>query len=517
MQMSNGNGAVATTEPIDHLVRQLNDPNTASALSYLLNNAQLLAFLVASLDGVLKRGEELTDNIGSTLREFNASGQNGASLAAATEQLPELLHNLPQLLKATNKVAVLANSKEFDELLNAERLATLKPMLDQLSNAQTMAALTQIINNAPLIALLVNGLDGVIKRGEELTDNIGSAVREMQAGDAGLNIAELTAQLPQLMQGLPGLIKAGTKVGALTDSKEFDALLDKEKLSSLLRLVNQVNEPESLAALSQLVKHAPLLAFMLNSVEGALKRGEEITDNLGSAMREFSPNGNALGLDLAGITAQVPQVLQSLPGLMKAGAKVGAISDSKEFDELLDREKLTALLQVVNKVNQPNTLEALGQIAQHAPLMALLLNGLDGVIRRGDVLADNLSTTLKEINPNLNLPISAAEFTAITKQLPELFRRLPVLLRAGNKVAEVTDSEEFETFLHGGMFEPRTVKFLGEVGVTVVEAQERFRKNPQQVSLFGLIGAMKDPDVQRGMGFLMELSRSFGKMMAKHA
>lgn len=408
--MQNNGETTTDSNELKKLVEQLNDPDTAIALRNILKHADLLEVLVAGLDGVIRRGDTLSENIGSSLREIGA-GTNGNGHHAATAvaaEIPQLINNLPALIKAGNKLSAIAETREFDELLQPERLQVLKKLIDQLSHRDTFDALTQIIDNAPLIAILVTGADGFLRRGDELAGNLGDTLREAASSNSLTNStdgAELVAQLPALLKSLPKLAKAGTKLAKLTDAPEFDDFLDKNNLATFKLLVGEVNKPETLNAIAQIIQLAPVAAVLLGGIDGFLKRGDVIMENIGVLIREAQPQ----------------------------------ISGAN-FDEIV-------------------------RIAQQLPQM-----------------------------------------------LPALLQNLPTLMRTGARLAEITESAEVQAFLNSKMLSPQTIGFLGEVGEMVVTTQENFQAAPKEVGVWGLYKAINDPDVQRGLGFIIELGRNFGKM-----
>lgn len=75
------------TDPLDALAERLLDPKTASALNTLLDHADLLAVLVSGLDGLVSRGDTITDSLASGAVELRAaqgagSGELGRLLVA---------------------------------------------------------------------------------------------------------------------------------------------------------------------------------------------------------------------------------------------------------------------------------------------------------------------------------------------------------------------------------------------------------------------------------------------------
>ncbi len=65
------------------------------------------------------------------------------------------------------------------------------------------------------------------------------------------------------------------------------------------------------------------------------------------------------------------------------------------------------------------------------------------------------------------------------------------------------------------MLTPELVNFLGETGDVVIKTREEFSANPREVSLWAAYKESKDPDVQRGLGFVLAMSKNLGKLLKK--
>ena len=61
-----------TRSPAEDLAARLDDPQTAEALGDILAHADLLALLVASLDGFLRRGDVITEAVADGVRELRS-------------------------------------------------------------------------------------------------------------------------------------------------------------------------------------------------------------------------------------------------------------------------------------------------------------------------------------------------------------------------------------------------------------------------------------------------------------
>ena len=291
---------------------------------------------------------------------------------------------------------------------------------------------------------------------------------------------------------------------------------------SLKEVINELNNPQTAAALKNLLKNAKTLDALLTGVDGFLQRGEEIADNVGEAIHEFAPKSNGNG-NSPKFIEEVPQLVSNLPSLAKTGNKLSKLAETKEFDELLQPEKLALLSDLSNKLSNPNTLAALNEIIDNAPTVAFLTTGLSEFLKRGEEIADNLGEAIQEFRPTMSDKYAAEigvlvsqlpkTLPAITENLPPLLEKAPSLMKTGLQLGEIAESEGVQAFLKSGMLTPELVGFLGDIGKTTVETEHEFRKNPKSVSLFGLYGATKDEDVQRGLGFLLALAKNIGKML----
>ncbi len=57
-----------------------------------------------------------------------------------------------------------------------------------------------------------------------------------------------------------------------------------------------------------------------------------------------------------------------------------------------------------------------------------------------------------------------------------------------------------------------TLKLLDNVD-TLLKSLGEVPKEPKEVGIFGLLGELRDPDVKRGLGFVIALLRSLGKAL----
>jgi exonuclease VII small subunit len=178
----------------------LDDPRTAEALERLLERLDLVAFAVEAADGFLRRGEQLTDNIHDALQEATTAAP-AVDTAAWTEQLP-------QLVPILTKLSQVLTSPAFTRLLGSG-------LFERLAAPATLTALQQLLDHLPLLAFVVESFDGLLRRGEELTENVAESLHEARR----LTLPFEAKTLQQILNGVPKVIDAVT---ALIHAGLFD-------------------------------------------------------------------------------------------------------------------------------------------------------------------------------------------------------------------------------------------------------------------------------------------------------
>jgi len=90
---------------VDHLLDRLNDPTVAASLNSLLDNIELLAVLVAGLDGLARKGEVIGDTIAEVLDQIRSTTQStGLDPMQAAQQLGTIIPTLAAASPAINRI-----------------------------------------------------------------------------------------------------------------------------------------------------------------------------------------------------------------------------------------------------------------------------------------------------------------------------------------------------------------------------------------------------------------------------
>ncbi len=268
-------------------------------------------------------------------------------------------------------------------------------------------------------------------------------------------------------------------------------------------LLERLNEPHTAAALHRLLDHAELLAFSADAVDSLLQRGEVITDNVAAGMQELRA---ALPAESGELLGQLTRLSRTLPQLTDTVEQLAALTGQPAFQRLL------------TTLSKPETLAALDRLLGQSELLAFLVSALDHLLARGDELTENIRSSVEELRIVLsNSAITPDKlidaFIAFLPYFPRLVAVAPNFIEVIEKIEPFIASAEFDALLDSGVFHPDTVKLVGEAGDAFVASRETLRQSPKPVGLFGLLRALRDPDVQRAAGLIVEFGRRFGSSL----
>ncbi len=171
-------------------------------------------------------------------------------------------------------------------------------------------------------------------------------------------------------------------------------------------------------------------------------------------------------------------------------------------DQLIAPSPVDALL---SKLDEPRVVAALNDLLDHADLLAILVVGLNGFVRRGEVIGEALADAvgeLREAASSSSTPLESID-------LPKLASSLTTLSSA---VADATPA--LETLLRSDLTDPRVVRVISLVARALLQGAERAKAEPlRSTGVFSLLRTLKDDDVARGLGFLIQVARAFGRLL----
>lgn len=155
---------------------------------------------------------------------------------------------------------------------------------------------------------------------------------------------------------------------------------------------------------------------------------------------------------------------------------------------------------IAERLNDPAVAASLVTLLDNAELLSTLVLGLSGFIERGDIIMDAVADGVNEFKATgasvapEGMP-SVSELSALAGQLAGA---APVLTQ----------------LLESSVVKPETLSLLNDVSEAATEGAENARRNDTSVSgVRGTMKVLKDPEVAKGLGLLVEIARSLGRRM----
>ena len=172
---------------------------------------------------------------------------------------------------------------------------------ERLKDPQTVESLNRLLDHLDTVSFAVESFEGFLSRGDVIMDSVAAGVDEMKHMGNGETL--------DLIQKAPQMIATGTKLADAAGAMDVDELTRSQVLERL-------TEPETLKTFNQLLDKLPLAAFLLQSLEGFISRGDTIAQNLADAVGELNLTEMKIDPD------QIKLFLDALPRFRAAGEKL---------------------------------------------------------------------------------------------------------------------------------------------------------------------------------------------------
>ena len=268
-------------------------------------------------------------------------------------------------------------------------------------------------------------------------------------------IERVVDALDRLEQQMPGAVRTGADMldEELTRAADRGVVFD-ERAGEALRLAEKLTEPDTVDVLTRLIDRLDRLEAL-------------------ASMADQLPDAAMVAAD-------------SLDDALTRAAERGVVVDERAREGLMLLEKMT----------EPETAAALGAVLDRAEhlerLSALAEDAPDAIATVVDILDTEYARAAERgYDPE---QILRRSFNALG-QLGDLFQ-----------------SDEFEALLESGVLDPEALQAVGSLGSALVDTQKEARRGetPQR-GFFGLLGALRDDDVQRAIGFITTFAKKFGR------
>lgn len=167
------------------------------------------------------------------------------------------------------------------------------------------------------------------------------------------------------------------------------------------------------------------------------------------------------------------------------------------------------------RLEDPAVAASLTSLLDHADLLAILVTGLDGLVRRGDEISESLASAVDEIRgPATSFAANVPGLSEARNELRDVdVQSLAVGLAALTRTL-IDAMPALNKLLSSPLVDPKAVDVLAELGQAVVDGKAAAEADPGgPKGVFGLWRISKDKDINRGLGFLIQVARAFGRRL----
>lgn len=153
---------------------------------------------------------------------------------------------------------------------------------------------------------------------------------------------------------------------------------------------------------------------------------------------------------------------------------------------------------VTQRLDDPAVAASLVTLLDNAELLSTLVLGLSGLIARSESIMDSVAEGVHDFRAaGGGRPEGAPSLAEMTQVARELSDAAPVL----------------QAVLSSAMTRPETIELLSVVSEAATEGAAAARSTDARVGTVGLMRALRDDDVQRGLGLVIEISRALGRRL----
>lgn len=274
-----------------------------------------------------------------------------------------------------------------------------------------------------------------------------------------------------------------------------------ERVSAREELMARLERPDTAEALNRLLDRLDVIALVADSAGEFLARSEVIAESVSSSLSE---------LRQIPISAETLGLGAKLPGLAHAGLQVADLTSQPGFGPAFGRLLSSGLIE---RLGDEKTIASLHTLLDHLDLAAFALTAADEFLERSEVIADSVAESIHEVT-QAESKIDFGKIKEAVTALPALMEVAIEIKRSGLLDHAKSMFETLNQLQASGTLAPDTVEVVGGMGAAATSThkkQEYAKYSPK--GIFGLLSALKDPNVQATLGFGIAFAHNYGKTL----
>lgn len=157
--------------------------------------------------------------------------------------------------------------------------------------------------------------------------------------------------------------------------------------------------------------------------------------------------------------------------------------------------------ELKKQLDDPAIASALGNILDHADLLAILVIGLDGFVSRSELIGDEVISSIGEMRELAEgSDLAGVNLAGLLSSVTKLSAAIPAITR-------MVDSGLIDSLVNS-IAQPAAVEALGHITKGVADG---LSAPPVEIGgALSLLRQLKDPEVSRGLSFGLTMLKSIG-------
>jgi Protein of unknown function (DUF1641) len=169
------------------------------------------------------------------------------------------------------------------------------------------------------------------------------------------------------------------------------------------------------------------------------------------------------------------------------------------------------------RLADPRVANALASLLDHADLLAVLVEGLDQLVSRSEIIGDSLLENITDLRSTVEnspgIKDSGVGVQEITESAASLAAVLP---RAAPGMVAAVESGAIDRLLGSDLVSPEAVDQIAVLARGFARGKDDFANRPVEVGgLLSLPKLLKDPDVNRALSYFATVAKAVGQELAK--
>lgn len=173
----------------------------------------------------------------------------------------------------------------------------------------------------------------------------------------------------------------------------------------------------------------------------------------------------------------------------------------------------TAQSALSARLNDPQVANSLASLLDHADLLALLVEGLDQLVARSEIIGDSLLSNITDLRSTVEnnpaLKDSGVSMQELTESAASLAAVLP---KAAPGMVSAVESGAIDRLLSSDLVSPAAVEQIAVLARGFVRGKDEFASRPVEVGgPLSLVKLLKDPDINRALSYFATVAKAVGR------